>query len=184
MNLNSKELEESKEITRRAFLKIISGLGLTGLLAGGLSGCVPKQTEEITPPLLAKSKMWPENVVGRIPIDPDNPSIIRYDEKCILCGQCIQACQETQSVYGFYNLPVVDETICINCGQCTLVCPTGAISERDDTKKVLKALADPDKFVVVQTAPATRVALGGRIWDACRCLGDGSASGGFETPWL
>ncbi len=160
MSLNSKELEESKEITRRAFLKIISGLGLTGLMAGGLSGCVPKQTGEITPPLLAKSKMWPENVVGRIPIDPDNPSIVRYDEKCILCGQCIQACQETQSVYGFYNLPVVDETICINCGQCTLVCPTGAISERDDTRKVLKALADPDKFVVVQTAPATRVALG------------------------
>ena len=55
---------------------------------------------------------------------------------------------------GFSNVP------CISCGQCTVVCPTGALVEKDDTDKIWAALADPDKHVVVQTAPSIRATLG------------------------
>ncbi len=151
-----------KEITRRGFLKLFGSMGLVGAtatLAGcsteplGGTGWVPQQYQ------VAASK-YPVQVRGRVPIDPDNPSIVRDDEKCILCGQCLEVCEKVQTVFGYYELPVIDETICVNCGQCTLWCPTGAIVERDDSQKVLDAINDPETVVVVQTAPATRVNIG------------------------
>lgn len=162
----SDNTQENKQMTRRSFLKMVTGTGLLVGMGGALAGCAHDKSPEIT-----GGKGWlpyqynvagnlPAQVRGRIPIDAGNPSIIRDDLKCILCGQCLEACEKVVGVYGYYSLPVVDETICINCGQCSMYCPSGAISEFDDTAKVFEALADKNKFVLVQTAPATRVALG------------------------
>ncbi|SDE73933.1 NADH-dependent [FeFe] hydrogenase, group A6 [Sporomusa acidovorans] len=107
------------------------------------------------------------------PLDNSNPSLVRDQSKCILCGRCIRACSERQGVhvYSFanrgFNTTVVpafnlglDQVACTFCGQCAAVCPTGAIVEKDDTEAVWNALSDPAKHVIVQTAPAVRVALG------------------------
>ncbi|VBB06329.1 respiratory-chain nadh dehydrogenase 75 kd subunit signature 1 [Lucifera butyrica] len=107
------------------------------------------------------------------PMDAANPSLVRDQNKCILCGRCIRACSERQGVhvYSFanrgFNTTVVPafnqglhEVACTFCGQCASVCPTAAIVEKDDTQAVWKAISDPTKHVVVQTAPAVRVALG------------------------
>lgn len=106
-------------------------------------------------------------------VDHSSVSIVRDSEKCILCGRCVGACSTVQSVHaigfanrGFetkvttaYDRPI-GETTCINCGQCIVACPVGALTERENIKDVWKALSDEDKYVVVQTAPAVRVALG------------------------
>ncbi len=106
-------------------------------------------------------------------MDYSNPSLVRDQEKCILCGRCVRVCRDVQgmSVYGFvgrgFNTVVspafgngLGEAACSYCGQCANVCPTGAIMEKDDTDKVWEAIADPEKVVIVQTAPSVRVALG------------------------
>ena len=108
-----------------------------------------------------------------LPIDNSSPSIVRDPNKCILCGACVRACSEFQghSVLGFANRgskTVVQpmngrplaEVDCVNCGQCVSVCPTGALTIKDDTDKVWNEITNPEKTVVVQMAPATRVALG------------------------
>ncbi|MTI81802.1 MAG: hydrogenase [Firmicutes bacterium] len=150
-------------MTRRGFLKLFGGLGLVGATAT-LTGCSSKEPiggEGWMPQQyqVASSK-YPTQVRGRIPIDPNNPSIVRDDEKCILCGQCLEVCQNVQTVFGYYELPIIDEIVCVNCGQCALWCPTAAITERNDTTRLKEAIEDPDTVVVVQTAPATRVGLG------------------------
>jgi NADH-quinone oxidoreductase subunit G/NADP-reducing hydrogenase subunit HndD len=105
--------------------------------------------------------------------DLSNLSLVRDQDKCILCGRCIRVCSERQGahVYSFADrgfntkvIPAFDrglgEAACVLCGQCANVCPVGAIVEVDDTEKVWAALGDPEKHVIVQTAPAIRVALG------------------------
>lgn len=104
--------------------------------------------------------------------DTSTAHLIRDNNKCILCRRCVAACeQQYVSVIGAndrgmdtsigqpFNLPL-NSTPCISCGQCTVVCPTGALTERDDTYKVWAALADPTKHVVVQTAPSIRATIG------------------------
>ena len=102
-----------------------------------------------------------------------SPSVVRNMEKCILCRRCETVCNQVQTVgalsvvgRGFtsvlctaFNDPILT-TNCVNCGQCVAVCPTSALSENSNIREVMQALADPDKTVVVQTAPAVRVALG------------------------
>ncbi|WP_105618250.1 NADH-dependent [FeFe] hydrogenase, group A6 [Vallitalea okinawensis] len=102
-----------------------------------------------------------------------SPSIIRDMDKCIMCRRCETMCNEVQTVgvlsginRGFdavvstsFEVPLEDST-CTYCGQCVQVCPVGALTEKDHSWEVVEALADPDKVVVVQTAPAVRVALG------------------------
>jgi NADP-reducing hydrogenase subunit HndD len=105
--------------------------------------------------------------------DDFSPSIVRDASKCILCRRCVSACHKVQGVgvispnhRGFNTIiaPVFDlslaEVACVNCGQCIMACPVGALKEKDDTDKVWQALADPEKHVIVQTAPAIRVSLG------------------------
>lgn len=150
------------KMTRRNFFKFIGGAGLGGMTVM-VTGCSKEETaggKGWIPKQYQVASAWPVQVKGRIPIDPDNPSIVRDDRKCILCGQCLEACEKVQSVYGSYDLPIKKDIVCVDCGQCSLWCPTGAITERDDIDKVVAAIEDKDLHVVVQTAPATRVALG------------------------
>lgn len=108
-----------------------------------------------------------------LPIDDSSPSIVRDPNKCILCGACVRACTEFQghSVLGFANRgsktvvqPMngrpLGEVDCVNCGQCAAVCPTGALTIKSDIEAVWKEITNQNKKVVVQMAPATRVAIG------------------------
>ena len=107
------------------------------------------------------------------PLDQSSPSIVRDPSKCILCGKCVRACEEVQGVSAIDFIgrgsktkigTAFDEGLnlscCINCGQCINVCPTGAITEQNQIKEVLAALADPNLYVVVQHAPSVSIALG------------------------
>lgn len=107
------------------------------------------------------------------PIDDFSPSVVRDPNKCILCRRCVAVCKNVQGVSaiettkrGFksiispaFNMSL-NEVPCAMCGQCINACPVGALKEKDSTKAVWRALANPDLHVVVQTAPAVRAALG------------------------
>ncbi len=108
----------------------------------------------------------------KLPFDI-GPSIVRDPNKCILCRRCVSACKTIQTVSvidlvnrGFntqigspFGIPL-SETPCVNCGQCINYCPVGALKETSDIDKVWEAIYNPDKYVIAQTAPAVRVALG------------------------
>ncbi len=111
--------------------------------------------------------------VPSIPVDNSTTSIVLNQEKCIKCGRCALVCQGMQDVWALEFIgrgektrmaPAADvslnESPCIKCGQCSAHCPVGAIYENDETRKVWDALRDPDKYCVVQIAPAVRVAIG------------------------
>ena len=128
-------------------------------------------------------------------LDKSTPHLVRDNNKCILCRRCVAACEmqhvgvigandrgfDTHIACAFEK--DLNEVACISCGQCITNCPTGALTERDDTDKVFEAIADPEKVVIVQTAPAVRSALGemfhmpigtdvtGKMVAACRRLG-------------
>ncbi len=105
--------------------------------------------------------------------DDSAAHMIRDNSKCVLCRRCSAVCEKVQGIgviganeRGFktyigqaFNMGL-GETSCVSCGQCIAVCPTGALTEKDYTDQVFEAIADPDKFVVVQTAPSVRAALG------------------------
>jgi NADH-quinone oxidoreductase subunit G/[NiFe] hydrogenase diaphorase moiety small subunit/NADP-reducing hydrogenase subunit HndD len=106
-------------------------------------------------------------------LDQYNTAIIKDDSRCIRCQRCVRTCEELQSVSAldvayrgnhmkistFFEHPLF-EVVCTNCGQCVNRCPTGALIERNYIDKVWDAIYDPTKHVVVQTAPAVRIALG------------------------
>jgi NADH-quinone oxidoreductase subunit G/NADP-reducing hydrogenase subunit HndD len=106
-------------------------------------------------------------------VDQSSPSVKRDPNRCILCGRCVRTCREIQTVCaidfanrGFdtvispsLGLPL-GESVCVNCGQCILACPTGALSEVSHVEMVWEAINDPEKFVILQTAPAIRVSIG------------------------
>ncbi|MBQ1989454.1 MAG: (2Fe-2S)-binding protein, partial [Clostridia bacterium] len=105
-------------------------------------------------------------------LDCSTPHLVRDNNKCVLCRRCVAACEEQYvGVIGANNRGIdtnigtpfevgLSNVPCISCGQCTAVCPTGALTEKDDTDKIWEALADPTKHVVVQTAPSIRATLG------------------------
>ena len=105
-------------------------------------------------------------------IDKSSP-IIRDNNKCILCRRCVAACKNVQGIgvigandrgfdthIGSIFEMSLSETSCINCGQCIVACPVGALYERDDTDKILDAIADPNKHVLICTAPSVRAQIG------------------------
>lgn len=97
----------------------------------------------------------------RVPIEQDNPSIMRHEERCIKCGQCKQVCRDMIGVEGHYQLwKTGDTAICIHCGQCANVCPVDCITEVPEWQKVQEAIDDKDSIVIFSTSPSVRVALG------------------------
>ncbi len=114
-----------------------------------------------------------KKLIRDIPIDKSTGTMVMEPDKCIKCGRCVEVCQQVQDVWALSFLqrgfntrisPAGDiqlgDSPCIRCGQCAAHCPTGALFEKDDTAKVWKLLQDPEKFIVVQIAPAVRVAIG------------------------
>ncbi len=128
--------------------------------------------------LAAEYKIGEEIFIDLVPhknytIDAYSPSIIKDDSKCIRCQRCVRTCEELQHVSAlgvaykgdkmkistFFEHPML-EVVCTNCGQCVIRCPTGALVERNYVDEVWDAIYNEKKHVVVQTAPAVRVALG------------------------
>ena len=114
-----------------------------------------------------------EGVRNEYEIDASGTSIVRDNNKCVLCRRCVNVCKNVQTVAvidaqerGFATKigsafeAALGDTACVNCGQCIAACPVGALHEKYATDEVFEAIADPDKYVVVQTAPAVRAALG------------------------
>ena len=106
-------------------------------------------------------------------IDSSSPAVLRDPNKCILCGDCVRVCEEMQGMgilnfaYRGSNLQVMPafdrklaETKCVSCGQCAAVCTTGAITVKNQIGEAWRAIHDPSKRVVIQIAPAVRVAIG------------------------
>ncbi|MDR1050364.1 MAG: [FeFe] hydrogenase, group A [Deltaproteobacteria bacterium] len=151
-----------------------------------------------------KELTFPKSDVVSAP-NIDTNTLVRDMAKCVKCGRCVDVCQEVQavraintahrSVHYEVTTPYDQQLIegpCVYCGQCAAVCPVGAIYENDQTDKVWKAIDDPARHVVVQTAPAVRVALGdefglpkgavttGKMATALRRLGFTKV---FDTDW-
>ncbi|MBR6996093.1 MAG: [Ruminococcus sp.] len=114
-----------------------------------------------------------DGIKNEYEVDNTAAHMYRDNNKCILCRRCVAVCAKTQGIgviganeRGFktYIGSAFDmglgETSCVSCGQCIAVCPVGALSEKDYTKEVMEAIADPEKTVLVQTAPAVRAGLG------------------------
>ena len=114
-----------------------------------------------------------EDTRERYEIDNTSPAVLRDPNKCILCGDCVRVCEEMQGM-GILNfayrgssaqvMPAFDrkmaQTKCVSCGQCAAVCPTGAITVKNQIGEAWRAIHDPKKRVVIQIAPAVRVAVG------------------------
>lgn len=117
-----------------------------------------------------------ENNKKQLPKDTSSECVIRDPNKCILCGDCVRTCDEIQGLgildFAFRGSKMqvtpafnknLSETDCVGCGQCRAVCPTGAISIKQDVEPVWKILADKNIRVVAQIAPAVRVAVGDKF---------------------
>ncbi len=128
--------------------------------------------------LAAEYKIINQEFIDLVPsqcytIDNFSPSIMKDDSRCIRCQRCVRTCAELQGVNAltvahkgdemkistFFEKPIID-VVCTNCGQCVNHCPTGALVEQNYIEDVWNAIADPEKHVVVQTAPAVRIGLG------------------------
>ena len=117
-----------------------------------------------------------ENNKPTLPLDESSDCIVRDPNKCILCGDCVRTCDEIQGLgildfaYRGSNMQVMPafnrtmaETDCVGCGQCRVVCPTGAITIKQNIHPVWMALSDKNTRVVAQIAPAVRVAVGDKF---------------------
>ncbi len=164
------------------------------------------ELQELASELKNTETLFVDLVPGKnFTVDMYSPSIIKDDSRCIRCQRCVRTCEELQHVSAlgvahkgdkmkistFFEHPMF-EVVCTNCGQCVNRCPTGALIEKNYIDQVWDAIYDEEKFVVVQTAPATRVALGealgndpgeivtGRMVAALRRMGFNAV---LDTDW-
>ncbi len=131
------------------------------------------ELQKMADELDVREATYPNIRKKKVKLDETSHSLIRDHDKCILCARCVEVCSQMQSVKAidiagrgmdahvstFFDRGLGNSE-CVNCGQCLLVCPTGALMAKSEVDKVWGALDDPDKFVVVQTAPAIRAAIG------------------------
>lgn len=97
----------------------------------------------------------------RVPIDTDNPSIMREESKCIQCGRCKAICEDFIAVHGTYSLKDTEDIpVCIHCGQCANVCPADSITEKYEYKDVKEAAENDGRIVIFSASPSVRAALG------------------------
>lgn len=117
-----------------------------------------------------------------LPLDYSSSSLVRDPNKCILCNRCVEVCAQVQEVHAIdiigrglrskvstFQDKGLGSSVCTNCGQCALVCPTGAITEKNHIEEVFADIANPNLITIVQTAPAIRVGIGeamGMGWGA------------------
>jgi iron-only hydrogenase group A len=131
------------------------------------------ELQELTYTFGINEKRFVRTRKEHLKIDDSSLSLVRDPEKCILCGRCVAVCSEMQTVNAIdfsgrglkskistYLDQGMGTVACTNCGQCALVCPTGAITEKSAVAEVWEAIHNPEKIVLVQTAPAIRVGIG------------------------
>lgn len=160
---------EIVEIRRTVIELILSNHPNDCLKCGRNNNC---ELQKLTAEFGIRQESFPQSLKD-IPKDLSTNTIELEPQKCILCGRCVEVCQNQQDVWALSFLergfktrisPAGDiqlaDSPCVRCGQCSNHCPTGAIVEKDETAKVWEALQNPEKYCVVQIAPAVRVAIG------------------------
>lgn len=163
---NSPEIRESRRVTLELILSNHRKKCLTCARSGNCE--LQKLARDLN-----VQEIHYEGQEPNYPIDDLSPSIVRDPNKCVLCRRCVAVCKNVQTVSAIevmergyrtvvaspFHLPLKD-TPCVNCGQCITACPTGALREKSSVEKVWDALENKDLYVIAQTAPAVRAALG------------------------
>jgi len=163
---NSPEIRESRKVTLELILSNHEKKCLSCVRSGNC------ELQKLARDLNIKEIRF-EGEEPDFPVDDLSPSIVRDNNKCVLCRRCVSVCRDVQTVSvidavdrGYrttvaspFNMPLKD-TPCVNCGQCITVCPVGALREKSSVERVWEALANKDLYVIAQTAPAVRAALG------------------------
>ena len=160
---------EIVEIRRTVIELILSNHPNDCLKCGRNNDC---ELQKLTADFGITEEQFPQ-FLRDLPKDSSTNTIVLEPQKCILCGRCVEVCQDNQDVWALSFLErgikthispagqiQLGDSPCVRCGQCSAHCPTGAIVEKDETSKVWKALQNADQYCVVQIAPAVRVAIG------------------------
>ncbi len=164
---NSPKLIEARRKTAQLILSEHNRECLTCVRSGNC------ELQDVCTELGVVDENYYHGVKAEHEIDDSATHMVRDNNKCILCRRCTAVCSKMQGVEviganerGFntyigspFNMGLAD-TSCVSCGQCIVACPTGALYEKDSTDEVLRSIVDPDKFVIVQTAPSVRAGLG------------------------
>jgi len=163
---NTKKVRDARKVTLELILSNHDRKCLTCVRNGNCE--LQKLSED-----LGVTDITYEGARNEYTIDDLSPSIVRDNNKCVLCRRCVSACKNIQTVsvidatergfkteIGTAFKKSLAEVACVNCGQCIAACPVGALKEKDTTDIVWDAIADEEKYVIVQAAPAVRAALG------------------------
>ena len=157
---------EIVEIRRTVIELILSNHPNDCLKCGRNNDC---ELQKLTADFGITQEQFPQ-FLRDLPKDSSTNTIVLEPQKCILCGRCVEVCQDNQDVWALSFLErgikthispagqiQLGDSPCVRCGQCSAHCPTGAIVEKDETTKVWKALQNADQYCVVQIAPAVRM---------------------------